>query len=102
MQVEPGTFIGVPDRVMTASAADAAGVTVRDVAVHGVGNALVATAAGGLGHTEVKIRDPDRVRVAARGEIKGMKKAIRCLYRIFPNEVVGRVAVITGSGGMMA
>jgi hypothetical protein len=72
------------------------------VAVYGLGDGLVAMAARGLHHFAIKPGDFNGVRITSGGEIEGMKEAIVGFDRVFADDVVRRVTVIAGGGGVMA
>ena|SRR5215472_5763701 len=87
---------------MATRALNAAGQAMNGISVDGVGDGLMAAAAGGFGNLQVEGGDADVVRVPASREVKGMEETIAGFDCIFSGEIVRRVAVITGGGGMMA
>src|SRR5581483_3797433 len=89
------------DGVMTTGTGDVFGATVHSAGIDGVGNGMVAAAAGRLSDTAVKFGDLYGVRVLAGCEVERMKEAVACLHGVFPDQVVRRVTVIASSGRMM-
>src|SRR5215472_7624376 len=90
------------DRRMTTRTLEAAGLAMHRVAIDGVGNGGVATAASGLGNFQIEGGDADVIRVPASGEIEGMKEPVAGFNGIFPGEIVRRVAVIASGSGVVA
>ena len=62
----------------------------------------MAATAGIFRYFVIKLRDLDGVGVSAGREVERMPESVVCLYGIFPDDIVRCVAIIAGSGGVMA
>lgn len=91
----------MPDRRVASRTRDSFCPAVNVGCVNGLGDVLVAAAAGGFRHLAVETGYLDCVGIIAECEIKRMKETIAGLDRIFSNNAVRRMAVITGGSGMM-
>lgn len=63
---------------------------------------LMTIPAGFFGHLPVTFSNTDRLMKAADREVIGMPKSVRSLGVILAEEIMRRMAVITGCGGMVA
>ena len=87
---------------MTTRALNAAGPAMNRIGVDGIGDGLMASTAGSFGNFQVESGDANVVRVPAGGEVKRMEEAVAGFNGVFSGEIVGRVAIVAGGGGMMA
>ena len=83
---------------MATGALNSKSVAMNCVAVNCLRDALVASAAGALCHSKVEPGDLNILGIIAGRKVEGMEKAIAGFNRILPDQVVRRVAIITGCG----
>src|SRR5579862_3005484 len=68
----------------------------------GGGDVFVAAAAGVFGDPVIELGDLDGVGIPASREVERMPETVVGLHRICAEDVVGRVAIVTGGGGVVA
>src|SRR5437660_1752627 len=90
------------NRGVTPGALQPLGLTMHDVAIDGGGDVFMTATAGVFGNAVIELRDLDRVRIPAGGEIERVPESVIGLYRVFPENVVRSVAVIAGGRRVMA
>jgi hypothetical protein len=90
------------DRVVATGALQPSGLSVRYVAIDGSSDVLVAAPASILGDVVIEAGDFDSVGIPASGEVKGMPESIVGFDRVFPDDVMRRVAVVAGGDGVVA
>jgi hypothetical protein len=56
---------------------------------------------GALGYPFIIAPDLDNVGKVAGGEGKGMKESVGCFDGVFPEEIMGRVAIVAGRYGVV-
>jgi len=87
---------------VTAGAQNSVRPAMDGIGVNGLGDRLVAAPAGGFRDFQIECGDANVVRVRAGREVKRVKEAVAGFDGVFPDKIMGRVAIVTGSGGMMA
>ena len=89
-------------RVMAAGALQSGRLAVNYIAVDCRGDRFVAAAARIFRDLVIELRNLDGVGVASASEVKGMPESVVRFDHVFSNEVVWRMAVVTGGDRMMA
>ena len=89
------------DRVVAARALQSLRFSVDHIAVDCGSNVFVAAAASILGYAVIKARDLDGVGIPSRGEVKRVPESVVRFDGVLADEVVGRVAVVAGGGGVV-
>src|SRR5579871_186195 len=97
-----GGRLRMAHRVMTARALESGRLAVNYIAVDCRGDRFVTSAACILCDLMIKLCDLDRVGIASAGEVKGMPESVVRFDRVFSDEVMRGVAVVTGCGRVMA
>ena len=87
---------------VTAGAQNSVRPAMDGIGVNGLSDRLVAAPAGGFRDFQIECGNANVVRVRAGREVKRMKEAVAGFDGVFSEEIMGRVAIVTRSGGMMA
>src|SRR5208282_6852996 len=88
--------------IVAASALQSFGLAVDGIAVDFRRNVFVTAAAGILRHLVVELGDLDGVGIASAGEVERVPESIVRFYGILADDVMGRMAVVARSCGVMA
>ena len=87
---------------MAARTLQALGLSMNDVSVDGGRNVFVATPARVLRDLVIELRNLDGVGIPPCSEVERVPEAVVGLDGVFANDVMRRVTVVAGSGGVVA